>query len=316
MAIAQQPDVLGSSAAAREITEVLARKRKSQLRLIAERFARNRAAVAGLVILLLMIITVLLAPIIAHAVTHIPAALDPSTTQSDDLLVGPSATHPLGTDELGRDIFSRLLYGGRVSLAVGVSAMIVAITIGATIGAVAGYYGGLVDTLLMRLTDMILAVPYLLILSVLSISFADGSFKAIVLLIAAFAWAGTSRIVRGEFLSLKNREFVLAARTLGAGDIRLMLRHILPNAAAPIIVAATLQIGDNIISESVLSFFGFGLHVPLSSWGVLLNDARDFYHTAPLLLFAPGLSILVTVLCVNLMGDGLRDALDPYMTER
>ncbi len=312
MDVLEQPNVVADAAVASEIVQVLSRKRKSQLRLIAERFVRNRLAVVGLVIIGLMALAAIFAPLI----THQTATFDPAYTPTDDIFAPVSLQHPLGTDDLGRDVLARMLLGARVSLSVGITAVLVAIVFGATIGAIAGYYGGIIDTLLMRFTDMVLAVPYLLILFVLSLTFADHSFKSIVLLIAAFAWTTVARLVRGEFLSLKEREFVLAARTLGAGDFRLIVRHILPNAAAPIIVAFTLGIGDAIIAESVLSFFGFGLAVPLSSWGVLLADSQTLFAAHPILLWAPGLAILITVLCVNLIGDGLRDALDPYMTER
>jgi peptide/nickel transport system permease protein len=314
MDVLEQPNVnvVGDAAVASEIVQVLARKRKSQLRLIAERYMRNRLAVAGLVVLGLMALAAIFAPLL----THQTASFDPAYTPTDDIFAPFSLQHPLGTDDLGRDVLARMLLGARVSLSVGVSAVVVAMLIGATIGAIAGYYGGIIDTLLMRFTDMVLAVPYLLILFVLSLTFADHSFKSIVLLIAAFGWADVSRLVRGEFLSLKEREFVLAARTIGAGDFRLIVRHILPNAAATIIVAATLGIGNAIISESVLSFFGFGLAVPLASWGVMLADSQTLFAAHPILLWAPGVAILLTVLCVNLIGDGLRDALDPYMTER
>ena len=311
MSIAQQPNV-GTSPIEVEIAPVLARKRKGQLRLIGERFVRNRVAVVGMVVLALMALAAIFAPVLTHAT----AAFDPSTTPTPNVLAAPSLQHPLGTDDLGRDVLARLLFGARVSLSVGVVSMLVAISVGVTIGAVSGYYGGWLDNILMRIVDGVLSVPYLIILFVLSISFSDGSFKSIVLLIAFFGWAVVSRLVRGEFLAMKEREFVLAARTLGASDLRMMLVHILPNVAGPIIVAATLLIGDNIITESVLSFFGFGLAVPLASWGTMLEDSKEFFHSAPLLLWAPGLGILVTVLCVNLMGDGLRDALDPHMTER
>lgn len=312
MDVLQDPNIVTDAAVANEIVQVLARKRKSQMRLIAERFMRNRLAMAGLIVIGLIAVLAILAPLI----THQTATFDPATTPTNDSFAPVSLAHPLGTDELGRDIFARMLFGARVSLAVGISAVFVAMLLGVTIGAIAGYYGGIIDTLLMRFTDMVLAVPYLLILFVLSMTFSDHSFKSIVLLIAVFAWTEVARLVRGEFLGLKEREFVLAARTLGAGDFRLIVRHILPNAAAPIIVAATLGIGNAIISESVLSFFGFGLAVPLSSWGVLLADSQEFFASHPLMLWAPGLAILLTVLCVNLIGDGLRDALDPYMTER
>jgi peptide/nickel transport system permease protein len=169
---------------------------------------------------------------------------------------------------------------------------------------------------MMRATDVMLALPQLLLLFVLSLSFSDGSIFAVTTLIAALAWPTTARIVRGEFLAIKEREFLLAARTLGAGHLRLIVRHLLPNAAGPIIVAATLEIGGNIIDESVLSFFGFGLNPPQSSWGVMLDQAQNFFFADPLMLYVPGLAILISVLCFNLMGDGLRDALDPYVTER
>lgn len=312
MSVLQQQPNVSVGPVSPDVLSELARKRKGQLRLISERFVRNRVAVVGLILLVLMALAAIFAPILTHAT----ATFDPATTPTPNTMAGASAQHPLGTDELGRDVLARLLFGARVSMSVGVVSMLVALFIGVTIGALAGYYGGWLDNILMRIVDGVLSVPYLIILFVLSVTFSDGSFKSIVLLIASFSWAVVSRLVRGEFLAMKEREFVLAARTLGASDLRIMLVHILPNVAGPIIVAATLLIGDNIISESVLSYFGFGLAVPLSSWGTMLEDSKEFFHSAPLLLWAPGLAILLTVLCVNLMGDGLRDALDPYMTER
>jgi len=304
------PYYVSEGIAAHEI-ELMGRRR-SQLRIISGRFLRNRAAFIGMFVLAFFALAALVAPLVLHQTT----SYDPSTALSPDLLRPPSLTHPLGTDEIGRDELARLLYGARVSLSIGITSMFVGLLFGVGIGAVAGYYGGIVDTLLMRFTDMVLAVPYLLILFVLSLTFADGSFQSIVLLLAAFAWASTARLVRGEFLAVKEREYVLAARTLGASDLRLIVRHILPNALAPIIVTATLLVGDNIISESVLSFFGFGLRIPLASWGTMLNDSRDYVVSGPWMLWAPGLAIIITVLCINLIGDGLRDAFDPYMTER
>jgi peptide/nickel transport system permease protein len=287
-------------------------KRRSQSRIIFDRFRRNRAAVLGASVLLLLALAALSAPLLLHQTT----SYDPSTALSNDLLQPPSLAHPLGTDAIGRDELARLLYGARVSLSIATVSMLVALVFGVGIGAVAGYYGGIVDTVLMRFTDMVLAVPYLLILSVLSLTFVHGSYPGMVLLLASFAWAGTARLVRGEFLALKEREFVLAARTLGASDLRLMVHDILPNALAPIIVTATLLIGDNIIAESVLSFFGFGLQIPLASWGTMLNDSQTYFAFAPWMLWAPGMAIVITVLCVNLVGDGLRDAFDPSLTER
>jgi peptide/nickel transport system permease protein len=194
--------------------------------------------------------------------------------------------------------------------------MLVAILLGTGIGAFAGYYGGLVDNLLMRATDTILAVPLYLLLFVLSASFSNGSPASIIILISIFGWTTSARLVRGEFLSLKEREFVRAAQTVGARDLRLMFRHILPNALGPIIVNATILVGSNIILESVLSYFGFGIRVPVASWGSMVSTGQGFFDNNPRLVFVPGLLIFFTVLSCNLVGDGLRDALDPHMTER
>lgn len=313
MDVMEQPNVAGAGTLrVEELTPELARKRRSQLRIIFDRFIRNRAAVFGLILLAVIILLAVFAPIITHKTAH----YDPANTPTTNSFAPVSLAHPLGTDELGRDVFARLLFGAQVSLLVGTSSMVVSLLIGVSLGAVAGYFGGWVDNVLMRIVDSALAIPYLLLLFVLSLTFSNGTVPSIVLLIAVLAWPLTARVVRSEFLALKQREFLLASRTLGAGNLRLMLRHILPNAAGPIIVNATLLIGANIITESVLSFFGFGLNPPQSSWGTMLNDSRSFFFEDPLLLYIPGLAILLTVLCFNLMGDGLRDALDPYMTER
>jgi peptide/nickel transport system permease protein len=199
--------------------------------------------------------------------------------------------------------------------------MLVAITLGTTIGAFAGYYGGFIDNILMRVTDVFLAIPTYLLLFVLSASFVSNatgiaSTYAIIGLIAFFGWTTSARLVRGEFLALKEREFVMAARTIGAKDLRLMFYHILPNAIGPIVVNATLLVGRNIIQESVLSYFGFGIKVPFPSWGTLINDGQGSLDVDPKLVFLPGALIFLTVLSCNLVGDGLRDALDPRMTER
>ena len=202
------------------------------------------------------------------------------------------------------------------SLLIGFASMLVAIVFGVGIGSFAGYYGGAVDNILMRFTDVILAVPLYLLLFVLSVSFTDGSPKSVIFLIAVFGWTYAARLVRGEFLALKEREFVMASRTIGARNFRLMFRHILPNAAGPIIVNATLLISTNIILESVLSYFGFGIQPPTSSWGQMISTGESLFDVDPWLVFVPGLLIFFTVLSFNLVGDGLRDALDPYMTER
>jgi peptide/nickel transport system permease protein len=291
-----------------ELTPELTRKRRSQGRIILDRFLRNRAAVVGMIVLALIVLVAIFGPFLDH---HNPDQYHVALATA-----GPSATYPLGNDDLGRDELARLIVGARISLTVGVTSMLVTLIIGIVVGAVAGFYGGWVDNILMRVTDGFLAIPFLISLFVFAALFSDGSVKDIVIIIAAFSWPVPARIVRGEFLGLKEREFLLAARTLGASNMRLMFRHILPNAMGPIIVAATLAVGNNIIAESILSFFGFGLQPPTASWGTLLNDAQSFISTDPLLVWLPGMAILITVLCCNLIGDGLRDALDPYMTER
>jgi peptide/nickel transport system permease protein len=292
-----------------ELTPALVQKRRSQGRIIFDRFIRNRAALVGAAVLILMFLFCFLGPAIS-------GHNQPDVIHPVDASQAPSLKYPFGTDDVGRDQFARAMAGGQVSLLVGLSSMLGAIVFGIGIGSLAGYYGGIVDNVLMRLTDVVLAVPLYLLLFVLSATFSDGSPKSVIFLIAIFGWTYAARLVRGEFLSLKEREYVLAARTIGARNFRMMFRHILPNAAGPIIVNATLLVGANIILESVLSYFGFGLHPPSSSWGNMISDGQALYELAPWLVFFPGFLIFITVLSFNLVGDGLRDALDPYMTER
>jgi len=294
-----------------ELTPALVQKRRSQGRIIFDRFIRNRAAILGALVLALLFLFCFLGPLVwridADAI---------NVTNVSSTLAGPSLQHPFGTDDVGRDEMARVMAGGRVSLLIGLSSMFVAIFFGVGIGAFAGFYGGIVDNLLMRFTDVALAVPLYLLLFVLSASFTDHTAKSVIILIAILTWTYAARLVRGEFLSLKEREFVLAARTIGARNFRLMARHILPSAAGPIIVNATLLVGANIILESVMSYFGFGIQPPASSWGNLVSIGQGFFDVAPWLVLTPGLLIFLTVLSFNLVGDGLRDALDPYMTER
>ena len=294
-----------------ELTPALVQKRRSQGRIIFDRFIRNRAAIVGALVLGLLFLFCFLGPLVwridADAI---------NVTNVSSTLAGPSLQHPFGTDDVGRDEMARVMAGGRVSLLIGLSSMFVAIFFGVGIGAFAGFYGGIVDNLLMRFTDVALAVPLYLLLFVLSASFTDHTAKSVIILIAVLTWTYAARLVRGEFLSLKEREFVLAARTIGARNFRLMARHILPSAAGPIIVNATLLVGANIILESVMSYFGFGIQPPASSWGNLVSIGQGFFDVAPWLVLTPGLLIFLTVLSFNLVGDGLRDALDPYMTER
>jgi len=294
-----------------ELTPALVQKRRSQGRIIFDRFMRNKAAIGGAVFLILLFLFCFMGPALWRVDPDAQNILSVSET-----LAPPSLAHPLGTDDVGRDTLARVMAGGRVSLSVGLASMLLAILLGVGIGAFAGYYGGAVDNVLMRFTDVILAVPLYLLLFVLSATLSDGTPRSVVILIAFFGWTYAARLVRGEFLALREREYVLASRTIGARDFRLMFRHMLPNAAGPIIVNATLLIGANIILESVLSYFGFGIKPPGASWGNMIDAGNGLFDVDPWLVLVPGVLIVLTVLSVNLVGDGLRDALDPYMTER
>lgn len=294
-----------------ELAPALVQKRRSQGRIIFDRFIRNKAAIGGAIFLILLFVFCSLGPLFWQVDPKQQNILSISET-----LAPPSLAHPLGTDDVGRDTLARVMAGGRVSLSVGLTSMLMAILFGIGVGAIAGYYGGVMDNVLMRATDVVLAIPLYLLLFVLSASFTDGTPKSVVILIAFFGWTYAARLVRGEFLALKEREYVLASRTIGARHFRLMFRHMLPNAAGPIIVNATLLIGTNIILESVLSYFGFGIKPPDASWGSMIEVGQGLFDIDPWLVLVPGLLVILTVLSVNLVGDGLRDALDPYMTER
>jgi peptide/nickel transport system permease protein len=222
----------------------------------------------------------------------------------------PSLAHWMGTDELGRDLGTRLMIGGRISLAIGLAGALVASFVGAGIGALAGYYGGWVDAVTMSAVDLLLAIPILPVLIVIS-AFTRPSVTALVLLVASFAWMQTARLVRGSFLSLKEQEFTEAARAVGASDRRIIFRHLLPNAVAPLSVASALLVGRIVVMESVLSFLGLGVQQPVPSWGNLLYGAQNYLATEPWLATFPGVFIFLAVLGVNLLGDGLREALLP-----
>ena len=271
---------------------------------MARRFLRHRPAVAGLVFLLLLATAVVVGPMV------LPYAYD---DQDFDLIGAPgemTAAHWLGTDELGRDALTRLAYGGRVSLAVGLASAIIATGLGTLVGALAGFCRGIVDSLLMRFTDVMLSIPPLPLVLLLS-GLLRPSVPLLVAIIGALIWMGTARLVRSLFMALREREFVEAARALGARGPRLMLRHILPNAIGPITVSATLAVGSSIMLESALSFLGFGVQPPVPTWGNLLNTASPWLAAAPWLAIPPGLCIFCTVLAVNFVGDGLRDAMEP-----
>jgi peptide/nickel transport system permease protein len=280
-----------------------------ELLLTLRRFAKNRLAVAGLVVFSLIALAVLLADLSPY---------DPDRTNVRARFAPPSLEHPFGTDDLGRDTLTRVLYGGRVSLLVGLLAMSVSVAIGTVIGALAGYFKGWADSLLMRLTDLFLSLPSLFVLIVLSTLLLDtpfarayGGMLMIVAIIGSLSWMVVARIVRSSFLSIRERDFVEAARASGAGHLRLMARHILPNALGPIFVQATLQVAVAIIAESGLSYLGFGIQPPTATWGNMLKDAQTYLTRYPWLAVFPGLMIFLTVMSVNTIGDGLRDAFDP-----
>ena len=287
--------------------------------LLWRRFLRHHLALASLSVLVLMAAVVLAAPLIEWAL-----GLDANRVNLLNRFAPPSAAHPLGTDELGRDLLLRLLYGGQVSLAVGLAAALGAAVIGTALGLLAGYYGGALDALLMRLADSVIALPLLPLLIVLvavdltKLGLPEGiatsenvSLYRIVILIALVGWTTVARLVRGATLSMRTREFVRAAEAMGAGAPRVMLVHILPNVVSPIIVATTLSVGNIILLESVLSFLGLGIQPPIPSWGNMLTGAQELIWTAPGLAVWPGALIFVTVIAFNFLGDGLQDALDP-----
>ena len=272
-----------------------------------KRLARNRLAVAGGAVVLFFFV-----------VSAVPGAFsthDPNRIDVLKVLQPPSAEHPLGTDELGRDVLSRMAYGARISLKVGFVAVGIATAIGLLVGLFAGFYGGAMDAVLMRFVDIMLCFPtFFLILSV--IAFLEPSIYNIMAVIGLTGWMGVSRLVRAETLSLKERDFVAAARAQGAGNARIIFRHILPNALAPVLVAATLGVAGAILTESALSFLGIGVQPPTPSWGNILTAGKDNIEFAWWLSVYPGFAILLTVLGYNLLGEGIRDAADPRLRGR
>ncbi len=274
------------------------------LRIIWNRFKKNPLSVTGAIIILLLAMVALFAPIIAP--------YSPTAINVYDVLSTPNAAHPFGTDELGRDVLSRMIWGSRSSLKVGFIAVGIAITIGTVLGAMAGYYGGIIDSLLMRFVDIMLCFPtFFLILAVIAI--VEPSISTIMIIIGLTGWMDVSRLVRAEFLTLKERDFVSAARAIGASNPRIIFRHIIPNALSPVFVAATFGIAGAILTESALSFLGLGVQPPEPSWGNILTSGKDNITVAWWLSLFPGFAILITVLSYNLVGEGLRDALDPRL---
>jgi len=272
------------------------------------RFRRSPRAMAGLYLLLFLSLSAILAPQITRQ--------DRDRPNMAIVEQAPSRDHWLGTDELGRDVFARLLYGGRVSLTVGLVAVSLYLTIGVVLGSLAGYYGGVVDSLIMRVTDVILVIPFFPLALTMAAVLGPSVYNTMII-IGLLGWTGICRLVRGEFLTLRKRDFVEAAIAEGASDSRIIFRHILPNAMAPIVVAATLGVAGAVLSEAALSFLGLGVQQPLPSWGNMLSAAISLkvLLLQPWLWIPPGLVIFLAVLAVNLVGDGLRDALDPRLKQ-
>ena len=267
---------------------------------------KNRMALAALVFILAILVFAMLAPLLT--------GYDPTSTDSRSVLTAPSREHIFGTDRLGRDIFSRIVYGARISLAIGFIAVGIASLIGVLIGAIAGYYGGPIDYMLMRFVDIMLCFPTIfLILAVISL--LEPSITNIMVIIGATGWMGIARLVRAEVLTLKERDFVSAAKVMGAKDSRIILRHLIPNAIGPVLVSATLGIGGAILTESALSFLGIGVQPPSPSWGNILMDGRSTLGVAWWLTVFPGLFILFTVLSYNILGEALRDIYEPRLKE-
>lgn len=263
----------------------------------------NKIAAVCLVILCMIITGALMAPL---------SSVDPDYMDVMNKMAGPSREHWFGTDELGRDSFTRALYGSRVSLLVGFATMVVSVTAGTCVGAVSGYAGGKIDIILMRIVDMFQSVPSLLMIIVI-FSFVPNNMVTLVLMLALFSWTGVARIVRAQTLTLKERDFVIAAKTLGVSHVKIILKHIIPNMTTQIIVAASLSIAGAILDESALSYLGYGVALPKASWGSMLQNAQQYILYDPLLALIPGMFILLTVLCFNILGDALQYALDPRL---
>jgi peptide/nickel transport system permease protein len=276
-----------------------------------KRFRRHPGAVAGSIILCILILSILLAPLSPY---------DPNISDVTQRLQPPSWQHPMGTDGLGRDLLTRVLYGGRISLSVGIMVVAITLTVGVSIGAAAGYLGGVVESVLMRITDAALTLPAFLVLILLSAILREVEFPllqkngvlTIALVIGLLSWMTFARLVRAAILTIREMDFVTASRSLGMSPLQIILRHILPNAIGPIIVEATLELGFAIIEESGLSFLGFGIQPPTASWGNLLSNAQENLVRYPWLAIFPGIMIFLAIISVNYIGDGLRDAFDPY----
>jgi peptide/nickel transport system permease protein len=282
-------------------------KKESQWREVVRRFKKNKAAMLGFVLLCLVLFVAVFADLIVpyeKGVAQVGA----------DRLTPPGARHIFGTDELGRDLFARVVHGSRYSLFIGVSTSMIALAAGGFIGAVCGYFGGKLDNLVMRLTDMVMSVPPVL-LSLAVVAALGGNLRNLLIAISISCLPGMARLVRSVVISVADNDYIEAAKSYGAGDLRIILRYVVPNASGPIIVSATMNISVMILSAAGLSFIGMGVQPPSPEWGALLSDARQYMFKAPYLLYIPGIAILITALSFNLAGDGLRDALDPKLRD-
>lgn len=281
-------------------------KKRSKLQETWRRFRKNGRAVVGLCIVIILVLCAVLAPIISP---YEPNAQDPRNR-----LQGPSAGHWFGTDELGRDILSRIIYGARISMSVGLIAICISLIGGVTLGAIAGYYGGTIDNIIMRCMDVLLSIPTIL-LNISIVAALGSGLQNVMIAIGVSSIPGYCRIVRASILSLRDQDFVEASRAAGANDFFLITRHILPNCLAPLIVQATLRIGAAILSCASMSFLGLGIVPPTAEWGSMLSTGRDFLRDTPHVCIFPGLAIMAAVFSMNLVGDGLRDALDPKLKD-
>ncbi|AGB40430.1 ABC-type dipeptide/oligopeptide/nickel transport system, permease component [Halobacteroides halobius DSM 5150] len=298
---------------AKETTETKEVEVHSPWRAAWRRLKRNKLAMFGLGITAILMIVAIFAPVIAPYDPFYSPVMQEGKVELS--MQGPSLAHPFGTDTLGRDIFSRIVYGARISLMVGFVTQIISLVIGITLGALAGYYGGIVDDIISYLINVFLAFPFLLFAIAIMAVFQDPGVDKVFIALGLVSWPGLARIVRGQVMSLKEEEYVEAVESLGANDFRIIFKHIIPNCLAPIIVTVTLGIAGAILAEAGLSYLGLGAQPPQPSWGLMLNSGKQYMRTAPRMMLVPGIAIVLTVLGFNLFGDGLRDALDPKMKE-
>lgn len=293
------------------MNEIISIREQSMTALVTRRFFKHKLAGVAITILSILILASLFASLTPY---------EPTEQNPTNIFQRSSSAHWFGTDELGRDVFTRILYGGRVSLAVGLFSTFLSISIGIVVGALSGYFGGWIDSALMRVTDAFLTFPTIFVLIILGaflreqqLYILQNSIVIVIIIIAALSWMWPARLVRGLFLVLREKEFVSASRALGGSNARIIIRHILPNCIGPILVSGTLQMASAIITESGLSYLGFGVQPPTPTWGSILSTAQNQVFRAPWLAFYPGLMIFITVMAINYIGDGLRDAFDPYV---